>query len=143
MPLGLADAATGVAICAPASVQRSRNAAMPVLVLRKASAAELPNQAPSRPKRESGVGTGEKVLVSCFIMAMTARMCFISRWARAHLPGRPAPRQHAEPRSGRRKGADDESIVDAAAGGRRRGHRRSHLLVGGFLRRPGARHEIH
>src|SRR3954452_10383706 len=51
---------------------------MPGLVPRKASSAELPNQAPSRPKRDSGVGTGEKVLVSCFIMAMTARICFIS-----------------------------------------------------------------
>src|SRR3954454_24329410 len=111
---------------------------MPVLVPRKASSAELPNQAPSRPKRDSGVGTGEKVLVSCFIMAMTARMCFISRLGAAHLPSRPKLRQHAA-----MPGAVDESLVDAAAADRRRHHRRSRLLVGGFLRRPGARHQIH
>src|SRR3954466_5889595 len=138
MPLGLADAATGVAICAPASVQRSRDAAMPVLVPRKASSAELPNQAPSRPKRASGVGTGEKVLVSCFIMAMTARICFISGWTRLIFR---AVRRGVNTR--RIAGADDESIVDAVAAGRGRHYRRSGLLVGRFLWRADTRHEIH
>ena len=46
------------------------------------------------PKRASGVGTGEKVLVSCFILAMTRRMKMLSRevagkWRKPPLEARP------------------------------------------------------
>ena len=73
-PLGAALPATGSTISAPARLARSMNAPIAEPVLRKASRISDPSSGVffPRAKRASGVGTGEKVFVSCFIWAITS-----------------------------------------------------------------------
>src|SRR6185503_6228053 len=75
-PLGAALPATGSTISAPARPARSRNAPIAVPVPWNASRISAPSygRLPLAENRASGVGTGENVLVSCFIWAMTIRM---------------------------------------------------------------------
>ena len=73
-PLGLAQAATGVTTSAPSPRARSRKAAIGTRVPSIASAAPGPIDGPPFPNASQGVGTGENVLVSCCICAMTSFM---------------------------------------------------------------------
>ena len=78
-PLGGAPPAIGIRISAPAS--RATWISPPSVVLvpsKRASAAWVPSAGPARPvpiaNASSGVGIGEKVLVSCIISASTKRI---------------------------------------------------------------------
>ena len=85
-PLGLAQAATGVTICAPAASARSMKAAIGSRVPFIASYAALPRNGPPLPNASHGVGTGENVFVSCCIWAMTIFMS--SPTTSSHRQGR-------------------------------------------------------
>ena len=66
----------GVTISQPSRSQISINAAIADPVPRNASNASLPRGGSGNPRanRSIGVGTGENVFVSCFIIAITTRM---------------------------------------------------------------------
>ena len=74
-PLGAALPATGDTISIPCSSATSRKAPNPVPVPLKCRYTSGPTATPNppRPNRSRGVGTGENVLVSCSIMAITTR----------------------------------------------------------------------
>ena len=66
------SAATGVTISAPSRRAMSMYAAIGVLVFSKRARAAAPNAGPLPwPNEVNGVSTGENVLVSCLINAMT------------------------------------------------------------------------
>ena len=78
----------GATISAPASRARSMNPAMIVLVPAvaaiAASAYDGPSSVPKDRNLPSGVGTGENVFVSCFIIAITTRISSLPTSYRIH-----------------------------------------------------------
>ena len=75
--LGTALATSGTSTCHDRSRARSRNAAIALFVPTTCAIPSSPRSGPPcspRPKFASGVGSGENVFVSCFIIAMTARI---------------------------------------------------------------------
>ena len=70
-PEGLAEAAIGTVNSAPALRAISMNPPREVLVPSDAAMALGPDRSPVLAKDSMGVGSGEKVLVSCIIIATT------------------------------------------------------------------------